>query len=178
MILIIDMNYEKDSLGYYEFVMPIASVVKGMQDYEVKHFSEVSDADKYERIILSGTTLKDMEFAKKIHKFEWMKGCERPILGICAGMEAIGLVFGSRLKKCQEIGMAQVETTRPNPLFSSRFKAYELHNFSITPSRDFDILANSENCIQAVKHRYKNIFGVVFHPEVRNKEILERFVST
>lgn len=177
MILIVDMNYEKDSLGLYEFVMPIASAVKGVQEYEIKHFSELRDIGRYDRIILSGTTLKDMEFSRNLDKFEWVKTCGAPILGICAGMEVLGLIFGSKIEKCQELGMGSIETVRKNPLFSSKFKAYELHNFSIKPSEKFDILARSKNCVQAFKLKDKNIFGVIFHPEVRNREILERFAS-
>jgi GMP synthase-like glutamine amidotransferase len=30
--------------------------------------------------------------------------------------------------------------------------------------------------VQAIKHKQKDIFGVLFHPEVRNREIIERFV--
>jgi GMP synthase-like glutamine amidotransferase len=61
-------------------------------------------------------------------------------------------------------------------LFASRFKAYELHNYSAESSPDFDVLAESKKCVQAIKHKKKAVYGVLFHPEVRNKEILERFI--
>jgi GMP synthase (glutamine-hydrolysing) len=105
-----------------------------------------------------------------------MKDCDKPILGICAGMQTLGLVFGGRLQECLEIGMTQVETLKTNPLFSSSFKAYSLHNYSIQPSDEFDALAESAKCIQAIKHKQKNIYGVLFHPEVRNQEIVQRFI--
>jgi GMP synthase (glutamine-hydrolysing) len=174
MILIVDMNCKKSSLGFYEFVMPIASVVK---EYETKHYSEVKDVDDFEKIILSGVPLKDNEFMKDVKKFDWIKDCGKPILGICAGMQAIGMIFNSTLKKCQEIGMCEIETVKKNPLFSSSFKAYELHNFSIEPSKDLEVLAMSDKCIQAIKHKEKNIYGILFHPEIRNREIIERFSS-
>ena len=31
MILIVDMNWKKDSLGYYEFVAPIASIAEELE---------------------------------------------------------------------------------------------------------------------------------------------------
>jgi GMP synthase (glutamine-hydrolysing) len=74
--------------------------------------------------------------------------------------------------------MTEIATLQENPLFSSSFKAYGLHNFSVAPAEDFDVLAESAQCVQAIKHRQKNIYGVLFHPEVRNQEILQRFVST
>ena len=80
------------------------------------------------------------------------------------------------MKKCLGIGMTQITTLKANPLFSSTFKAYSLHNFSVVPSDDFEVLAESTHCVQAIKHRKRDVYGVLFHPEVRNKEILQRFI--
>jgi GMP synthase (glutamine-hydrolysing) len=91
-------------------------------------------------------------------------------------MQTIGLVFGGRLEKCVEIGMTQITTSLANSLFSSSFKAYSLHNYSIQPSPEFDVLAESIKCMQAVKHKKKDTYGVLFHPEVRNKEIIQNFI--
>jgi GMP synthase (glutamine-hydrolysing) len=178
MISIIDMNYKKDSLGFYEFVLPIITIIKNIQEYEVKHYSEVgqTDTDNCTGIVLSGTALREKETLKHVEDFAWIKECEKPILGICAGMQTIGLVFDSTLTECLEIGMKQITTIKENPLFSSSFRAYELHTCSIRPSTDFDTLAQSEKCIQAMRHKEKTIFGVLFHPEVRNEEIIKRFV--
>ncbi|MCJ7423113.1 hypothetical protein MUP01_02450, partial [Candidatus Bathyarchaeota archaeon] len=54
--------------------------------------------------------------------------------------------------------------------------AYELHKYSIKPSLELDVLAESNNCVQAIKHRERNIYGVLFHPEVRNRKIIEQFI--
>ena len=180
MILVVDMNCKKDSLGFYEFVLPIVSIVEESGEALVRHYAEISqeNIDKYDAVVLSGTPLKDHATLNQPEKFEWVKTCEKPILGICAGMQTIGLVFGAGLKKCLGIGMTQITTLKPNPLFSSTFKAYTLHNFSIEPSGDFDVLAESAQCVQAIKHKERDVYGVLFHPEVRNNEILQRFVHT
>ena len=179
MNLIVDTNYREDSLGLEEFVMPIAQVVGGRDDYEIRHYSRVDGkvAAGYERVILSGAPLKDNEFIKRIHAFDWLRVFERPVLGICAGMEAIAAIFGSELVRCQEIGMTEIETVSDNPLFSGNFNAYALHNLAMLPSGEFDVLAKSVNCIQAIKHKSKPTYGVLFHPEVRNTEILDRFMA-
>ena len=57
------------------------------------------------------------------------------------------------------------------------FEAYELHNYSVKPSKDFEILAKSKKCVQAIKHKSKPIYGILFHPEVRNKWIIKRFLK-
>ena len=173
MILIVDMNY-KGSLGFYEFVLPICRVVEP-ELYEVHHYSEVKDGS-YQKIILSGTPLKDNGFRENLQLFEWLISCNKPVLGICAGMQVIGLVFNSQLDQCQEIGMTQIETVKENYLFSSTFAAYELHNYRTIPSDTFEILARSEKCIQGIKHKEKEIYGLLFHPEVRNKDIIRRFI--
>ena len=177
MILIVDMNGKKDSLGFYEFVLPITSAIKDLEKYTIGHFSDLSrtDIDKCSRIILSGNALEDKQALTRIEDFACIKSCEKPILGICAGMQAISLIFGSTLASCLEIGMAQIKTLKENPLFSSSFKAYELHSCSVQPSRKLDVLAESEKCAQAMKHKEKEIYGVLFHPEVRNREIIKRF---
>lgn len=177
MILIVDMNCKKNSLGYYEFVLPIATIVKNKEAFVVKHYSDMNqeNTDRYKRIILSGTPLKDSKYLDNIEEFEWIRQCDKPIFGICAGMQAMGLVFGSSLEKCLEIGMKSIRTVKKNRLIPSTFKAYELHNYSVLPSSAFDVLAQSDKCVQTIKHKKKEVYGVLFHPEVRNKEIIERF---
>jgi GMP synthase-like glutamine amidotransferase len=180
MILVVDMNCRENSLGFYEFVLPIVSIVKELDDCEVKHYLDVGkdDVDNCDGVILSGTPLKDIVTLRQLDKFQWIKTCGKPIIGICAGMQTIGLIYGSRLKTCSEIGMTQTTTIAENPLFSSTFKAYALHNFSVEPSEEFEILAESARCVQAIKHKQEEIYGVLFHPEVRNQEILQRFART
>jgi GMP synthase-like glutamine amidotransferase len=174
MILIVDMNY-KGSLGFYEFVLPLCDAVEPLE-YEVLHYLKVKDVKTYEKVILSGTPLKDFGYLKHIRSFEWIKTCDTPILGICAGMQAIGLVFDSSLEPCKEIGMTEIKTVWENPLFSSTFEAYELHTYEICPFQTFEILAISKECVQGIKHKEKEIYGILFHPEVRNKFILKHFV--
>jgi len=176
MILVIDINYEKDSLAYNETVRPIVDIVK---DCEVKHYSESFNAEDYEKIIICGGLLKDNKFIQDIKLFSWLKTFEKPVLGICAGMEIIGLVYGVKLRKSKEIGMIKVRTVRKNKLFSGKFEAYGLHNFMPISIllKNFDILAMSSKGAQAIKHEKKELYGVMFHPEVRNKEIIEKFVK-
>jgi len=178
MILVVDMNYKKASLGFFEFVLPIVSIAEELDEVAVKHYTEIKreDIDKSSIIILSGTALKDHATLNHTDKFEWAGTCEKPLLGICAGMQTLGLVFGLSLKKCLGIGMTQVNTLKPNLLFSSNFKAYALNSLSVASSSGFEVLAESEQCIQAVKHRQRDVYGVLFHPEVRNKEIIQRFL--
>ncbi len=180
MILVIDMNWKTGSLAYYEFVSPIVLAVEPVERCEVKHFLKVNpdEVENYSKIILSGTTLKDHATLQQPECFDWVKTCSKPILGICAGMQTISLVYGEMLNACLQVGLTEITTLKTNPLFQGSFKAYTLHNFSVDPSDQFDVLAKSSKCVQAVKLKQREVYGVLFHPEVRNQDILHRFVRS
>jgi GMP synthase-like glutamine amidotransferase len=178
-ILVVDMNWKKDSLSYFEFVLPIVSVAEQLDACVVKHYLDVTNQDLNlcDRVILSGTALEDNITLKQPEKFQWLRDMEKPVLGICAGMQTIGIVFGLNLVECLEIGMTQINTVKVNRLLAGEFKAYSLHNFTVEVGGDFEVIAKSEGCVQAMKHICKTIYGVLFHPEVRNEEILKRFIQ-
>jgi GMP synthase-like glutamine amidotransferase len=178
MILVVDMNWKKNSLGFGEFVLPIVTIAKTLDIYRVEHYLEVANEDlsRCDSVILSGTALRDTATLRQPEKFQWLKETEKPVLGICAGMETIGAVFELRFNKCLEIGMKRITTVKENPLFSGYFNAYSLHSFCVEPSEDFEIWAKSSKCAQSIKHKTKPIYGVLFHPEVRNPELIKRFI--
>jgi GMP synthase (glutamine-hydrolysing) len=175
MILIISTCSEK--LSEEEFVKPIASIVK--KDYIIKHYRKigVQEIKKFDKIIICGTAIKDNKYLREIKKFDWIKNINKPILGICAGMQIIGLIFKAKLIKNDEIGMTRIITKKANKLFSDDFEAYELHEKGLSNLKNFEILALSDNSVQAIKHKRKEIYGIMFHPEVRNERVVENFVQ-
>lgn len=179
MILVVDMNWKKDSLGYYEFVLPLVSVAEQFDACVVKHYLDITsqDLNLCDRVILSGTALEDNVTLKQPEKFQWLKATDKPVLGICAGMQTIGVVFGLKLLECLEIGMTQITTVKANLLLDGEFKTYSLHNFTVEAEGDFEVVAKSEECVQAMKHKHMPMYGVLFHPEVRNEEALKRFIQ-
>jgi GMP synthase-like glutamine amidotransferase len=174
MILIINLN--EKNLGVYEFCLPLYSIVSEIEECTIQHYTRVESFSSYRKVILSGTPLMDNDHLDNINDFQWLKTCDIPVLGICAGMQVIGLVFGSVLVPCLEIGMTQIIPLKENLLVSSSFSAYALHRYGILPSDDFHVLARSNLCVQAMKHIHLDLYGVLFHPEVRNKEVIRQFV--
>ena len=179
MILVVDMNWKRDSLGFYEFVLPLVQIAQKRGDCVVRHYLEVDSRDLNDcsHIILSGTALKDNVSQRQPEKFGWLKNTSKPVLGVCAGMQAIGVAHGLSLKRYVEIGMTPVTTLQQNPLFSGSFSAYSLHNFCVEPTAEFEVLAESSQCMQAMRHRQKEVYGMLFHPEVRNAAMVERFLQ-
>jgi GMP synthase-like glutamine amidotransferase len=173
MILLISTCSEK--LNEEEFVKPIAKIAE--KNYEIKHYTEKIDLKKYEKIIICGTALRDNLYLNNLNHFNWVKEYNNPLLGICSGMQVIALQFGAKLVKKKEIGMTKIKTTKQNILFDGDFETYELHGNGLSDLNQFEILAKSENTVQAIKHKSKIVFGIMFHPEVRNSNIISNFIK-
>ena len=180
MILVVDMNWKRDSLGYYEFVMPILEVVKPFGSFMVKHYLDVTsqDLNRCDWLFSREQPSRTHATLGQPEKFRWLKETEKTVLGICAGMQTIGLIYGAALTRCLEIGMTPIKVVKENPLVSGDFKAYSLHSVCIQPTADFEVWAESAKCVQIIKHKSRSIYGTLFHPEVRNQEILKKFVET
>ncbi len=177
MILLIKTN--KESLHELEFVKPIENILKQNKiGFFTMHYSKLSMKiiNSSEKIIICGTSLQDNEFAEDISKFKWIKDCEKPILGICAGMQIISLVFGGKLDKKPEVGFYKENFTKEFLGLKGEHEVYHLHNNYITFPKEFESFTESK-ILQAIKHKTKNIFGVLFHPEVRNKELILNFIN-
>ncbi|HDR74122.1 MAG TPA: hypothetical protein ENN85_09495 [Methanoculleus sp.] len=182
MILVVDLCYRPGSLSAYEFVDPITAIIRGTgRDVRTCHSTQVDAAlaGDAEAVILCGTALRDQEYAGYPDRFAWIRGCARPVFGICAGLQVIGRAFGGSLTACTEIGMTPVRVVRDDPLFADRasFEAYTLHSIALDPPAELEVLAVSGACVQAVRHRTRPIAGVLFHPEVRNPWVVERFLE-
>lgn len=179
MILII--NICKEKLHYFEFVKLIEDILESKKlKYFVKHYKDLNnnDLNKADKIIICGTSLYDNEFIKNLKYFSWIKKFEKPILGICGGMQIIGLIFGGKIKKKTEIGFYFENFNKEFLGLIGKQEVYHLHNYYIDFNRlnSFEIYCG-EKISQAVKHKEKEIYGVLFHPEVRNKELIEKFAN-
>ncbi len=177
MILIIQICNRK--FHYFEFVKPIEDAFKRNEiEFESIHYKKLTDEiiQKAEKIIISGTSLKDNEFLEDINNFSWIREFDKPLLGICGGTHILGLVFNGKLKKQQEIGLTDIVFKEEFLGINGTKQVYELHNLYVE-SETFDTFAESKNCPQAVKHKQNPFYGVLFHPEVRNKDLLVNFAN-
>lgn len=172
MIILLSTCSEK--LSEEEFVSPVARIVGGCK---ILHYKEKLDFKKNDKLIICGTALKDNDYLENLKRFNYLKDIEIPVLGICSGMQILCMINGSALSKKTEIGLIDIRTTKPNKLFDGNFKAYSLHQNSVTLPKGFITIAKSRSIIQSVKHKEKEIYGVMFHPEVRNREMIEKFLT-
>jgi len=172
MILIINLN--KYKLHDLEFIKPITDL---LDNYKVIHYKKLKESDikKADKIIIAGTSLKNNDYLKDLKNFKWIKDFKEPLLGICSGMQIIALLHKAKLKKSKEIGQTQIEILKKDSLTNNLNKVYSLHQFSVTLPKGFVSLAKSNKCIQAIKK--DNLIGVLFHPEVFNKDLIKEFAK-
>ena len=178
MILIINICREK--LHYFEFVKPIEDILrKEGFDFFRRHYKELTEEDlnKAEKIIICGTSLKDNEFMENLERFSWIEKIDKHMLGICGGMQLIGKIFRGKLKKKTEIGFYYEDFKKEFLGLRGKQEVYHLHNYYIDVSRVFEVFCKSKGVIQAVKHKEKEVYGVLFHPEVRQKDLIGEFLK-
>lgn len=99
----------------------------------------------------------------------------KKILGVCLGLQAIGLCFGAKLKNLKQVQHGIARTTgiiKPDKLFENipdEFECGRYHSWVIDELHFPDNLeitaVDTENNIMAVKHKHYNLRGVQFHPE-------------
>jgi len=182
MILLVDLCYLPGSLSYSEFVSPIRRIVeKSGRNARVAHYTEpVSLTPGISGVILCGTALKDNGYLDHLDRFRWIEEITAPVLGICAGMQVLVSLLGGEVVEAPEIGMTEVAVTQTDEVLGNEriFSAYELHNFGVTLPPGCNELAWSDVCLQAFLYPQKQWWGVMFHPEVRNEWVVERFVKT
>lgn len=182
MILVIDLCWKEDSLSRPEFVDPIVNIVRssGEQFRIVHHLSEdLKIQEDCKGIILCGTALKDNGFRENKRLFNNIRNTKLPVLGICAGMQAVALAYGAKLTESCETGMDEIRIIKDDEVFGEQrtIQAYELHGMRMVPGENFNVLAESGKGPEAVRHIDAPVWGVLFHPEVRNEWIVSNFVS-
>ena len=182
MILILDLSYRPGSLSADEFVAPVARLVQEEgHTSRIRHYTDpdLSAVPAADGAILCGTALKDSWYLDAIEAFAWLPSFPRPVLGICAGMQVIAKIFGGEILPGTGIGMAGQVVVAPDPLFASRarFDAYELHGLSVLPPPSFRVLVISPSGVEAIRHPDRPVYGVMFHPEVRNEWLIRRFLA-
>lgn len=102
-----------------------------------------------------------------------------PILGICLGMQVIGLAHGatiirtaepihgktSAIHHTQKSIFAQV----PTPFVATRYHSLAIDRDSLPPNLELlawtETTAGDKDVVMGVQHRHKPIMGVQFHPE-------------
>ncbi|MDD5417737.1 MAG: hypothetical protein PHW96_02505 [Candidatus Nanoarchaeia archaeon] len=179
MILIISTCREK--LSESEFVRPLEELAKKLEkEFFTKHYTLVnkSDLENSEKVIISGTAVKDFRYYEETAElFKWIREFKKPLLGICAGFQIISEVFNEKLTENEMIGQFDVSVVLQNKLTEkNEFPAYFVCSKKAT-KRNFNVIAFSGKVPVIIKHKEREIYGILFHPEVMNEEIVINFCN-
>src|SRR3989338_5732457 len=161
MILIINICEER--LHYLEFVKPIEDILRKEKiEYQTIYYKKITDKEllnkKLNKIIICGTSLKDSEYLENLNYFKWIKfpKLNKPILGICGGMQIISLIFGGVLVENKEIGQIKIQFEKEFLNFKPSLKeVYLLHNYAVINS-EFEVFAGSERLRGREKNKLDN----------------------
>ena len=137
-------------------------------------------------IILSGGPLNVYQINKySFDKKIIQKGV--PVLGICFGHQIISKLNGGKVKqsKHREFGLANITKKNNSLLIKNLFKkkksikVWMSHADQVSKlPKNFKVIASSQNSkFAVVENKFKNYYGVQFHPEVTHTENGKKLIS-
>ena len=112
-----------------------------------------------------------------------------PILGICLGHQAIGLVYGAKIKRLEKPYHGKtslIKISHKEPLFTGlpdEFEVMRYHSLYVDelPSNLECTAVSEDGVVMALSVRDRPIFGIQFHPESYftqyGKKIIENFIN-
>ncbi len=171
-ILLID-NYDSFTYNLVQLFYQVSG-----QEIDVKKNDQVelSEVGNYDYLVISpGPGVPDEAGITK----EAIKtyAATLPILGVCLGLQAIGEVFGAKLKNLPQVYhgiQTQVKLSEeyPSPLFegmSAQFDVGRYHSWAIaseTLPPELEVTSHSpDGEIMSIQHVSYPVYGVQYHPE-------------
>ena len=187
MILLID-NYDS-------FVFNVEQYLRELTNEEVKTVR--NDAITLEEIKILNPSRIVLSPGPKHPKdsgicLEILKNIENtPILGICLGHQAFGLVFDGKIEKLEKPlhgKTSEITLTDKNSILfkdmPEKFNVMRYHSLYVSEENlpeELTVTAKSDDgIIMALEHKTKDIYGIQFHPESffteYGKNIIKNFI--
>ena len=188
MILLLD-NYDSFTYNLYQYLGELGAQVEVVRNDQAT--VEELEAMSPERIVISPGPCTPKEAGVSVPLVRHFAG-KAPILGVCLGLQSIGVAFGGTVAGAGEILHGKTSMIHhkgegvlrglPDP-----FEAIRYHSLAIQrqgfPEDELEITAESDSgVIMAVRHRRYPVEGVQFHPESILTEVghdvLRNFLET
>ncbi|TGL60749.1 anthranilate synthase component II [Leptospira sarikeiensis] len=171
MILLID-NYDSFTYNLYQYFSQIGNKVEVFRNDKID-LSEIKRLNP-KGIVLSPGPGRPEDSGVCIDVLKELPG-QLPILGVCLGHQAIGLVHGGKIVNAPTIMHGKVSLIQhdgkdiyrslPSPFLATRY-----HSLVIQPESlpvELEVSSKTEDgIIMGVRHKTKpHLYGVQFHPE-------------
>jgi len=168
MFLMID-NYDSFTYNIVNYVKKhgrAIDVVTNDKDFAAIDFS------KYRGILLSPGPSSPENSGITLDVLRTLR--DKPIFGICLGMQAIGLVFGAKIVHAKKTMHGKIDTISHTGSAIYRdvpesFDGVRYHSLAVSGDGLPDTLRitalSSDGEVMALEHKELPIFGVQYHPE-------------
>ena len=93
-----------------------------------------------------------------------------PLLGVCRGMQAIGMFFGSKIFKVKNHVQSRHRLSYYCPITKKKVvrtvNSYHDYGFTVTSlAKDFEANATTDNVVEKMIHKKNKILCLMWHPE-------------
>jgi anthranilate synthase component II len=171
LVLVID-NYDSFTYNLVQYLGELGATIRVKRNDEVT-LDEIS-AMAPERIVISPGPGRPEDAGISVEVIRRF-GSTTPLLGVCLGHQAIGVVYGGTVCRAQAPMHGKTSTVVHDGKgvfvgMTAPFQAGRYHSLVIANDRvpqDLEVAARTkeDNTIMAVRHRSHPVHGVQFHPE-------------
>lgn len=168
-IVIID-NYDSFTYNLAHLVKSLGADITVVRNDKF----QLPDLESYDGIILSPGPGVPSEAGLLLEVIKCYAG-KKPVLGVCLGHQAIGEVFGAKLKNlsavyhgvatpCQIIVADRIFNGLPNEIEVGRYHSWVVEKENFPACLEITSVSNDGE-IMSLRHRQYDIRGIQFHPE-------------
>jgi anthranilate synthase/aminodeoxychorismate synthase-like glutamine amidotransferase len=169
-LLLLD-NYDSFTYNLYQYLRELGAevVVVRNDEIEVEEVSELGVSG----VVLSPGPGSPADAGISLPLIREL-GIELPILGVCLGLQAIGVAYGGRVVEAPELVHGKTSAVQhggrgvfkglPSPFQATRYHSLIVERASLP--RSLEVTAETaEGLIMGLRHRELPVEGVQFHPE-------------
>ena len=169
MVVLID-NYDSFTYNLYQYIGEFDKNIKVFRNDDITS-KEIIELNP-DRVVISPGPKTPLEAGNCIEIIKNVAG-KIPILGVCLGHQSIAVAFGGVVSNAKELFHGKYSMINHNgkgvfegletPLQVARY-----HSLSVVADKlpdCFEITAEVDGEIMAIKHKEFDIIGIQFHPE-------------